>query len=234
MIKGKNNSTLWKWCYCFLIDALPLSIQSQVVTIFLKFAWFLLSFSMIMMYTRNELWVLQKSVDKTGLLLHVCLFCTFYSFCTEVQGDTRTGHARHIPFSVPTHTQRLTRDSHHTGNFMPCSFRVVCGFSNVPQWSYINMEGICETGPTVYRPYPRRLENLTICWFNYKGSTFYSVILRPWVLVRLESNLQPLAWQSDVPPLSHLYDGTFSGRVWQLLCKYWPQFILSNWNLIQF
>ena len=26
----------------------------------------------------------------------------------------------------------------------------------------INIEGICETGPTVYSPYPRRLESLTI------------------------------------------------------------------------
>jgi len=36
-----------------------------------------------------------------------------------------------------------------------------------------------ETGPTVYSPYPRRLEILIICWCNYKGSTFCSVILSP-------------------------------------------------------
>ena len=36
-----------------------------------------------------------------------------------------------------------------------------------------------KTGPTVHSPYPRRLERLTICRHNYKGGTFFSVILGP-------------------------------------------------------
>ena len=58
------------------------------------------------------------------------------------------------------------------------------------------MQGICETGPTVYSPYPRRLESLTIWWCNCKGSTFYSVILRPWVLVRPDA--QPTSTETPV------------------------------------
>ena len=40
----------------------------------------------------------------------------------------------------------------------------------------MNMEDICETVPTAYSPYPRRIESLTICGCKYKGSTFSSVI----------------------------------------------------------
>ena len=61
----------------------------------------------------------------------------------------------------------------------PYSLRIECGFFNFPQLFY--NKG-CETGPPAYSPYPRRLESLTICWCNYKGSTFCSVILRPWVV----------------------------------------------------
>ena len=42
---------------------------------------------------------------------------------------------------------------------------------------YVNK--VYETGPPVYRPYPRRLESLIICRYHYKDSTFSSVILRP-------------------------------------------------------
>jgi len=42
----------------------------------------------------------------------------------------------------------------------------------------------CETRPQVFSRYPRRLESLTICGCNYKGSTFFSVILSPWVIVQ--------------------------------------------------
>ena len=70
----------------------------------------------------------------------------------------------------PTHDTPQKTD-HNTGNYMPYSLRQVCGFFYVPlDYEY------CETGPTVYRPYPRRLESLTICGCNYKGSAFSSVI----------------------------------------------------------
>ena len=74
----------------------------------------------------------------------------------------------------PTHIH--TEDSHNTANFIPYSSRIVFGFFNVPLGTNEHVEVICEMGPPAYRPYPRRLESLTICGCNYKGSTFSPVI----------------------------------------------------------
>ena len=157
----------------------------------------------------------------------------FCNFCTEVQGDMRTdvlggGGGGISPSLYPT-IPIDSQDSHNTRSFMPSSFGIVFGFFNVPQWTY-NMEGICETGPTVYRPYLRRLESLTICWFNYKGSTLYAVILRPWVLVW--PNLRPPAWQPDVPPTEQPVRGTRNCRVVNVLggkasyCIQWAKYCI--------
>ena len=64
----------------------------------------------------------------------------------------------------------------------PTLFEQWCRFFYVPQEP--DKCNCCETGPTVFRPYPRRLESLTVCRCHYKGTTFFSVIERPWVLVR--------------------------------------------------
>ena len=68
---------------------------------------------------------------------------------------------------------RDRRIDHLAVDNVPYTFRTVCGFFDVP---FIIGNNFCQTGATVDRPYPRRLESLTICRCRYKGSSFSSVI----------------------------------------------------------
>ena len=55
------------------------------------------------------------------------------------------------------------------GSTSPTFFEQLCGFFYVPQ-EPDKWKG-SETGPTVFLPYSRRTESLTICRCHYKGST---------------------------------------------------------------
>ena len=82
----------------------------------------------------------------------------------------------HSPTQSKYECERIRRPDHNTGNYVPYACEQCVG--SLTSNKVIMNKG-CETGPTIYRPYPRRLDSLTICRYHYKGSTFSSVILRP-------------------------------------------------------
>ena len=108
------------------------------------------------------------------VLLCFALFCKLFwtQACPERIGTngTHRSHARRHPYSIP----QPEEVGHTIAVYVPYSFRTVV-------WALLrptrkDQRKCCETGPTVFRPYPRRLESLTICRCHYKGSTFFSVI----------------------------------------------------------
>ena len=84
--------------------------------------------------------------------------------------DSFRSHARCHPYPIP----QPVKVGHPTGVYIPYSFQTVVWVllrpTRTDRWK------CCEMGPMVFRPYPRRLESLSICRCHYKGSTFFSVI----------------------------------------------------------
>ena len=113
----------------------------------------------------------------------VYLFIYLPAFWTQAcpEGMCTNGlrsHARCHPYPIP----QPVKVGHTTGLYDPYSFRIVVWVPLHP--TRTNQRKCCETGLSVFRPYPRTLESLTICRCRHKGSAFFSVIKRPWVLVR--------------------------------------------------
>ena len=83
------------------------------------------------------------------------------------------------------------------------------------------------TRTPVYSPCLRRPKSLTICWCNYKGSTFSSVILRPWVLVLPESNSRPPGVTARYT--TYWATGAFANRASDMSAADW---LKHTWKII--
>ena len=106
-------------------------------------------------------------------LIFIYLFTNFSGHRPAQREWARMGlrsHVRCHPYPIP----QPVKVGHTTRVYNPYSFRIVMWVLLCP--TRTNQWKCCETGPTVLRPYPRRLESLTICRSHYKGSTFSSVI----------------------------------------------------------
>ena len=123
----------------------------------------------------------------------------------------------HEPYPIQT---RKTRPQHREVHALLFTTSVRVLLRPTGLWT---LKG-CETGPPAYRPYPRRLESLTICRCNYKNSTFSSAIQRPWVLVRPELNSRPPTWQPGAQPTEPPVRGLFTKPV--KILQFWKHFCL--------
>ena len=117
----------------------------------------------------------QSTVKGVFLTLHLLIYLT--AFCTQAcpegigTNGTHRSHARCHPYPIP----QPVKVGHTTGVFTFNSFRTVGWVLLRPSWT--DEWKCCETGPTAFRPYPRRSESLTAsCRFHYKGGTFFPVI----------------------------------------------------------
>ena len=100
----------------------------------------------------------------------------------------------------PTHNVMCVGWLQHWGlRPRPTLFEQWCGFFYVPQEPYKCK--CCEMGPTVFRPHPRRLESLTVCWCCIKKAALSSQLFKdPECWSGRGSNPWPPAQQTGALP----------------------------------
>ena len=84
--------------------------------------------------------------------------------------DKATADSRSVQSFAITHPAQESLAAPSLGSTSPPLLEQWCGFFYIPQET--DKWKCCETGYTVFRPYSRRLEILTVCRSNYKGITF--------------------------------------------------------------
>ena len=92
-------------------------------------------------------------------------FFNIWTVSSDVSIQRRHGQ----PLSVHLWAYYIIHPAHDVNDLMCERW---CGFFYVPQEQ--DTCKCCGTRPTVFRPYPRRLQSLTVCRCHYKGSTFFS------------------------------------------------------------
>ena len=131
-------------------------------------------------------------------MLIIYLFTGFFGHRPAQRECARTGlrsHARCHPYPIP---QRV-KVGHTTEVYDPYSFRIVMWVLLRP--TRTNQWKCCETGPTGFRPNPRRLESLTICRCHFKGSFLPSQLFKdPECWSGRVLNPRPPAWQAGALP----------------------------------
>ena len=74
------------------------------------------------------------SGQQTCPLYIVILDFVVWGRTSACKGTPGSRYQSIFDLTQPTHT--LAKDSHNTGNVMPYSFQIVCGFFNFPHWTY--------------------------------------------------------------------------------------------------
>ena len=124
----------------------------------------------------------------------------FIEFATVTQNDDRGWNRTFVPVDInPFITHPAHERLYHTTRvYAPYSLRTaVCGYFMSHKNQNSELKG-CKMGRTVFRPYQKRLECVTISICHNKGSTFSSVILRPWQ-PRPQGSF-PWFWRWGAPP----------------------------------